>query len=158
MVGSESFKTVLGGSLKQMQMRQSNSDHICLGEDVTLNINRAMLLLRNVWQNPVDLKGNATQMTGRCTEVFPTQAGLCCSRGGRRNMGTPPEQDRYVRCVHTLHRRNCTAEKPRPKQKERKRQRAQHTRRAPKYYDSHHSSEAHTLIKSGKWRSRSHNG
>lgn len=65
-VGRENLK-----ALKQMQMRQSNSDHICLVKDVALNINRAVSLLRNVLQSPVNLKGNAQQMTYRNPDVFP---------------------------------------------------------------------------------------
>lgn len=40
-VGSQDLKAGLDGSLKQMQMRQSNREHICLVKDVTLNINKA---------------------------------------------------------------------------------------------------------------------
>lgn len=42
--GNGDLKADLDGSLKQMQMRQSNKEHICLVKDVTLNINRAVSL------------------------------------------------------------------------------------------------------------------
>lgn len=44
-VGSEGLKANHDSSLKQMQMSQSNREHICLVKAVTLNINKAVKTL-----------------------------------------------------------------------------------------------------------------